>query len=412
MRQWTRRGLASRRVSYPRPHASRSPGRKFSTITSERAARRARIARPSSVSRSSTTDRLLRLTARKYTASSPANGGPQRRVSSPVPGRSTLITSAPRSARIIVASGPARIRVRSRTRTPASGRASGGGAVMPARRRGRVVTHAAGRRLENAAKPSWASAVVRCAAMARAERVLAEAGSRPRRSWSSRLAARTAVGPAGQDGAQLVVHRRVEVGGVGDQAVHEPDLPGPLGVEPAAAGEQGPGVRLADLRDHERRDHRGDDPEAGLREAERRSRLGHHDVRDRAQAHPAAQRAALDARDDGDRAVVDGPEHVRGRQRVPLVGRLVERHRGAHPGDVRPGAEQRALAGQDHGPELLGGLVPQGIERRAQVRDGRRVEGVADLGPSEGHPGDDAVRAVAIDAERGGVHRRYGTAAA
>ena len=48
-------------------------------------------------------------------------GGPQPRVSSPVPGRSTLITSAPRSANVCVAIGPASTRVRSRTRIPCNG---------------------------------------------------------------------------------------------------------------------------------------------------------------------------------------------------------------------------------------------------------------------------------------------------
>src|ERR1044071_6547328 len=48
-------------------------------------------------------------------------GGPQPRVSSPAPGRSTLITSAPRSARVWPAQGPARMRASSSTRTPASG---------------------------------------------------------------------------------------------------------------------------------------------------------------------------------------------------------------------------------------------------------------------------------------------------
>ena len=52
----------------------------------------------------------------------PLNGGPQERVSSPAPGRSTLITSAPRSASSMVAYGPERIRVKSSTRIPASGR--------------------------------------------------------------------------------------------------------------------------------------------------------------------------------------------------------------------------------------------------------------------------------------------------
>src|SRR5204863_2502079 len=48
-------------------------------------------------------------------------GGPQARVSSPGPLRSTLITSAPRSARIWPAQGPARMRASSSTRKPASG---------------------------------------------------------------------------------------------------------------------------------------------------------------------------------------------------------------------------------------------------------------------------------------------------
>src|SRR5215468_3428904 len=49
------------------------------------------------------------------------NGGPQARVSSPAPSRSTLITSAPRSASSCPAHGPARMRASSTTRRPASG---------------------------------------------------------------------------------------------------------------------------------------------------------------------------------------------------------------------------------------------------------------------------------------------------
>src|SRR5262245_17280118 len=48
-------------------------------------------------------------------------GGPQPRVSSPDPARSTLITSAPRSASTCPAQGPARIRASSRTRKPVNG---------------------------------------------------------------------------------------------------------------------------------------------------------------------------------------------------------------------------------------------------------------------------------------------------
>src|SRR5207249_8973798 len=56
----------------------------------------------------------------KYVDSPPAKGG-QLRVSSPFPGSSILMTSAPMSPSIIEQNGPARTRVRSRTRTPASG---------------------------------------------------------------------------------------------------------------------------------------------------------------------------------------------------------------------------------------------------------------------------------------------------
>src|SRR5262249_9555409 len=48
-------------------------------------------------------------------------GGPHPRVSSPAPLRSTLITSAPRSASTCPAQGPARIRASSRTRRPSNG---------------------------------------------------------------------------------------------------------------------------------------------------------------------------------------------------------------------------------------------------------------------------------------------------
>src|SRR5262249_10414913 len=61
-----------------------------------------------------------RLPVRTQVASPPTKGG-QVRVSSPLPGSSILITSAPMSPSIIAQKGPARTRVRSSTRTPASG---------------------------------------------------------------------------------------------------------------------------------------------------------------------------------------------------------------------------------------------------------------------------------------------------
>src|SRR3954447_3421243 len=48
-------------------------------------------------------------------------GEPQPRVSSPLPGSSIFTTSAPMSPSIIVQYGPARARVRSRTRMPSRG---------------------------------------------------------------------------------------------------------------------------------------------------------------------------------------------------------------------------------------------------------------------------------------------------
>src|ERR671935_1008525 len=107
------------------PRRAAVPGRKFSITTSAPTQRSSTRASPSGCLRSIATLRLLRLTARKYAASPPAYGGPQVRVSSPSPGRSTLTTSAPRSASTIVAYGPARTRERSTTRTPSRGAATG-----------------------------------------------------------------------------------------------------------------------------------------------------------------------------------------------------------------------------------------------------------------------------------------------
>ena len=64
---------------------------------------------------------LVAIVPRKYALSPPTNGGPHARVSSPSPGRSTLMTRAPMSASIIVQYGPDSTRVRSRTVMPLRG---------------------------------------------------------------------------------------------------------------------------------------------------------------------------------------------------------------------------------------------------------------------------------------------------
>src|ERR1700678_4242600 len=70
-------------------------------------------ARPPAVFRSRATDRLPR-------ASDSQNPG-KARVGSPPAGRSTLMTSAPRSARTVVAYGPGYCSAKLSSRTPASG---------------------------------------------------------------------------------------------------------------------------------------------------------------------------------------------------------------------------------------------------------------------------------------------------
>src|SRR5262245_23277120 len=102
------------------PIRSAVPGRKFCTKTSAPAVRRRSSSRPRGWRRSSTSERLLRFTVAKVGAI-PRGPAPIRRTRSPEPGASTLITSAPWSPSIMVASGPEIMLVQSITRTPASG---------------------------------------------------------------------------------------------------------------------------------------------------------------------------------------------------------------------------------------------------------------------------------------------------
>lgn len=98
MRTITRRGLISRSVSQPRPHFSRVPGWKFSTITSTIPTRRLRMAAPSGVRMSSVMDFLLRHSDSHGSESPDSVIVPKRRSASSMRGSSTFHTSAPNSA--------------------------------------------------------------------------------------------------------------------------------------------------------------------------------------------------------------------------------------------------------------------------------------------------------------------------
>src|SRR5262249_56567196 len=101
-----------------RPSRSASPGRRLWIKTSASSARRTTMSRPSSLERSSASERLFAFAARNSGLSPPR---PQARVSSPTPGRSTLITSAPSAPSSCVQYGPASETVKSTTRTFSSG---------------------------------------------------------------------------------------------------------------------------------------------------------------------------------------------------------------------------------------------------------------------------------------------------
>src|SRR5213594_4723883 len=120
MRAITRRGLIACSASQPRPQRSRTPGRKFSRTTSQCVTSRRTMSCPFGRCRSSVMSFLLRLsTANQYVQ--PSAVGPRRRRSSPRPGISVLITSAPNSAISAPQNGPATTWASSSTRIPSSG---------------------------------------------------------------------------------------------------------------------------------------------------------------------------------------------------------------------------------------------------------------------------------------------------
>ena len=120
MRTITSVPLIARRSSQPRPQRSMVPGRKFSASTSALAASRLISACPSGSRRLHVIDFLLRdSTSHQYESPSRA-GVPSRRRSSPRPGCSTLMTSAPNSPSSVQQKGAATNVARSSTVRPSS----------------------------------------------------------------------------------------------------------------------------------------------------------------------------------------------------------------------------------------------------------------------------------------------------
>src|SRR5215212_3653166 len=122
-RTMTRPALISLKFSYPRPHFSSVPGLKFSTTTSASEMRRRARFCPSFSRRLRVTDFLLRAIMGHHRVRPSLRWRPQTRIGSPLPGGSSFITSAPKSARSWPQKGPARRLPISTTRTPSRGRA-------------------------------------------------------------------------------------------------------------------------------------------------------------------------------------------------------------------------------------------------------------------------------------------------
>ena len=120
MRSMIRRGLSLSNSSGPSPQPSIAPGRKFSISTSDSMASRRTMACASRLFKSSATERLLRDWICHQT-DVPSFSSRHLRSGSPVPGDSILMMSAPKSASVLAANGPAISWPSSRTFKPASG---------------------------------------------------------------------------------------------------------------------------------------------------------------------------------------------------------------------------------------------------------------------------------------------------
>jgi dihydrodipicolinate synthase/N-acetylneuraminate lyase len=174
--------------------------------------------------------------------------------------------------------------------------------------------------------------------------------------------------------------------------VYQPDAERDVGSETLARQEPAPGRPGPDLREDERRDDGGNDPQPNLREPEHRLLGRDRDVGARDEAAAAAERVAVNLDHHRSRAAVDRlahPEEPEGVLDVLLVGKV---DRGALPLDVGAGAEVLALTGEDYGTR-----VPDIRECVGELPDESRVERVTPLRTRQGDLQDGA---VPLDRER------------
>ena len=165
-----------------------------------------------------------------------------------------------------------------------------------------------------------------------------------------------------------------------------------LGVEAFAGQEEAPCCRCADSWKDERRDHGRDDPELDFGKAENRSRRRDGDVGTADKPRAAAERVALDPRDDRGRAGVDRREHPVEAERVLDVFVVGEIDRRALPVDVGAGAEALAVTRQHDCSRVAD--VGEGL---GQLADQFRIERVAAFGARQRDP---QQRAVTLDPQR------------
>src|SRR5580704_430870 len=137
------RGFFAQTRSCAKPSFSIFCGRIECTKTSALAISRHNASAAAGFLRSSTSERLLRLSPMNSAAMLGERAGPVWRGASPS-GASILMTSAPMSPSICVASGPATTEVRSRMRVPANGPAMVGSALAWSRFLGKLRYHVFG----------------------------------------------------------------------------------------------------------------------------------------------------------------------------------------------------------------------------------------------------------------------------